>query len=338
MLGTHDRSVCLFVVLAVLLPAQVARSDDIRVMTSGAFTAAYRQLGPQFERATGHRLVTEATTMGTGATSIEARLAAGESVDVVIVDDGALQQWAERGRVVPGTRVPLARSQIGMVVRRGAPKPDIGSVDALRQTLLSARSIAYSASVSGTYLSTELFQRLGVADTVLPRSRRIEGERVAAVVARGEAEIGFQQISELLPEPGVDFVGPLPGEAQKTTVFSAGVAAASRHPVAARQFIDFLASPSSAAAIAKTGLEPIARESVANVARSSPPGDSSARRFDEALQESYEGADEPGAEFVKPQLGQPASRRGSFCRKARTSPICAAVEMKANSVGLTRMV
>ena len=115
------------------------------------------------------------------------------------------------GRVRPGTRVDLARSAIGMAVRRGAPKPDISSVDALTRTLLEAKSIAYSASVSGTYLSTELFQRLGIADRVLPKSRRIEGgERVGAVVARGEAEIGFQQISELLPIDGIDFVGPLP--------------------------------------------------------------------------------------------------------------------------------
>jgi amidase len=252
---------CPLVCLTVLLWAGLACADDIRVMTSGAFTAAYLELCPQFEGATGHHLVTEATSMGTGATSIEARLAAGEAVDVVIVADAALAQLVEKGRILPGTRVPLARSQIGMAVRHGAPKPDIHSVDALKRTLLAAKSIAYSASVSGTYLSTELFQQLGIAEQVLPKSRRIERERVAAVVARGEAEIGFQQISELLPEPGIDFVGPLPAEVQRTTVFSAGVAATARHPAAARQFIEFLASPAAASAIVNSALEPIAGES-----------------------------------------------------------------------------
>jgi molybdate transport system substrate-binding protein len=147
-----------------------------------------------------------------------------------------------------------------MAVRRGAPKPDISSVEALTRTLLEAKSIAYSASVSGKYLSTELFQRLGIADRVLPKSRRIEGERVGAVVARGEAEIGFQQISELLPIAGVDFVGPLPPEVQRVTIVSAGVGAASTNPAAAKSFIDFLATPEASKVIRKTALEPLAVE------------------------------------------------------------------------------
>jgi molybdate transport system substrate-binding protein len=230
-------------------------------MTSGAFTAAYLQLAPEFERATGHRIVTESTSMGTGSTGIAARLERGEAIDVVIVADGELERLTSAGRIRPGTRVDLARSAIGMAVRRGAPRPDISSVDALTRTLLEAKSIAYSASVSGTYLSTELFQRLGVADRVLPKSRRIEGgERVGAVVARGEAEIGFQQISELLPVDGIDVVGPLPAAVQRVTVFSAGVGAASTHPAAARSFIEFLASPAAVGTIRKTSLEPVAVE------------------------------------------------------------------------------
>ncbi len=242
---------------AFLLVASTARADEIKVMTSGAFTAAYLRLAPQFERATGHRLVTEATSAGTGSSSIASRLAGGEAIDVVIVADAALEQLLRDHRIVPGTRVDLARSAIGMAVRKGAPKPDISSVEALRRALLAAKSIAYSASVSGTYLSTELFQRLGIADQVLPKSRRVEGERVAAVVARGEAEIGFQQISELLPEPGIDYVGPLPPGAQKVTVFSAGIGAAARHPDAARSLIAFLASPAAMPAIRESALEPM---------------------------------------------------------------------------------
>jgi molybdate transport system substrate-binding protein len=149
---------------------------------------------------------------------------------------------------------------MGMAVRAGAPKPDISSADALKQTLLQAKSIAYSASVSGDYLTTELVQRLGIAEQVLSRSRRIEGgERVGAVVARGEAEIGFQQISELLPVPGIEHITPLPPELQKVSVFSAGVTANSKDPHAARLLIKFLASPDAAEAITKSGLEPIAK-------------------------------------------------------------------------------
>jgi molybdate transport system substrate-binding protein len=255
----HLRAAAIIIVL--LLTRSGAAADEIKVMTSGAFTAPYLELAPEFERATGHRVVTESTSMGTGPTGIAARLERGEAIDVVIVSDRDLERLTAAGRIRPGSRVDLARSAIGMAVRRGAPRPDISSVDALKRTLLDAKSIAYSASVSGNYVSTELFQRLGIADRVLPKSRRIEGgERVGAVVARGEAEIGFQQISELLPVDGIDFVGPLPAEVQRVTMFSAGVGAASTHPAVARSFIDFLASPAAAGTIRKAALEPVAVE------------------------------------------------------------------------------
>ncbi len=246
----------LFAVLLLLRPSIAA--DEIKVMTSGAFTAAYLELAPAFERSTGHRVVTEATSMGTVDNGIVARLERGETIDVVIVSANDLDELIKAGRVRAGTRVDLARSAIGMAVRRGAPKPDISSVDALRRTLLEASSIAYSASVSGNYLSTELFQKLGIAERVLPKSRRIVGERVGTVVARGEAELGFQQISELLPIEGIDFVGPLPPEVQRVMVVSAGIGSASTHPDAAQHFIDFLASPAAVAAIKKSALETIA--------------------------------------------------------------------------------
>jgi molybdate transport system substrate-binding protein len=248
----------IFAIVLLLTRFGVA-ANEIRVMTSGAFTAAYLELAPEFERATGHRILTEATSMGTGPTGITARLERGEAIDVVIVADADLERLTTMGLIRPGTRVDLARSAIGMAVRHGAPKPDISSIDALRRTLLDAKSIAYSASVSGTYLSTELFKQLGIADRVLPKSRRVEGgERVGAVVARGEAEIGFQQISELLPVDGIDFVGPLPPEVQRVTIFSAGVGAASTNPAVAKSFIDFLASPRAITIIRKTALEAVA--------------------------------------------------------------------------------
>ncbi len=242
----------------LLLVAGAAVGAEIKVMTSGAFTAAYLELKPQFERATQHNIVTLTTSIGTGADSIPERLQRGESVDVVIVDDAALDELIQKGRVLAGSKVPLGRSSIGMAVRAGAPKPDISSVEALKNTLLQAKSIAYSASVSGRYLSGELFPRLGVAGQIAAKSKRITGERVGSVVARGEAEIGFQQVSELLPIEGIDYVGPLPPEVQKITVFSAGVAAGSKGQDAARALIKFLASPSAVPAIIKSGMEPVA--------------------------------------------------------------------------------
>jgi molybdate transport system substrate-binding protein len=162
------------------------------------------------------------------------------------------------GLVLAEGRTTLARSSIAMAVRAGAPKPDLSSIDAVRQTLLAAKSIAYSASVSGQYLTTELYQRLGIADQVLGKSQLITGgERTGAVVARGDAEIAVQQMSELLPVPGIAHITPLPPELQKVAVFSAGVSKSTRDADLARTVIRFLASAEAAPAIAKSGLEPI---------------------------------------------------------------------------------
>lgn len=236
-------------------------TDEIRVMTSGAFTAAYLELLPRLELMTRKKLVTAATSIGTGENSIPNRLRRGEAVDVVIVADAVLVGFIKDGLVLAESYTPLARSAIGVAVRAGAPKPDLSTVDALKRTLLDAKSIAYSASVSGDYLVSELLRRLGIADQVLSKCRRIEGgERVGAVIARGEAEIGFQQISELLPVPGIAHVTPLPPAVQKVSVFSAGVAVSSGDTDAARTVIGFLSSADAAEAITKSGLEPIGKK------------------------------------------------------------------------------
>ena len=233
-------------------------SQDIKVMTSGAFTAAHLALIPLVERFTKKKIVTASTSIGTGENSIPNRLKRGEVVDVVIVADALLRDFIRDGLVLAETYTPLARSTIGMAVRAGAPAPDISTAEALKRTLLQAKSIAYSASVSGQYLTTELYQRLGIADRVMGKSRLIGGGvRVGAVVARGEAEIGFQQISELIPVPGIAHITPLPPEVQKVSLFSAGVAASTTDADLASSVIKFLASPEAAHAIAKSGLEPI---------------------------------------------------------------------------------
>jgi molybdate transport system substrate-binding protein len=250
-----SRTVALFAA-SILFLGGTARAEEIRVMTSGAFTAPYLQLIPEFERATHNKIVTAyGASMGNAPDSIPSRLQRGEPVDIVILAADALDALIKQGKVVPGSRVDLVRSSIGMAVRAGAPMPDISTVDALKRTLLEARSIAYSASASGVYLSHEMFQRLGIADQIRSKCKRIASEPVGAVVARGDAEIGFQQISELLPVPGIDYVGPLPREVQKVTVFSAGVAVGAKQPDAARALIKFLASPAAAPVIKKTGLE-----------------------------------------------------------------------------------
>ena len=251
------------VVVVSCIAARV-HADDVRVMTSGAFTAALLDLKTEFERTTPHKIVVVTTTMGTGETSIENRLKRGEAADVVIVNAEALDDFIKQGTIVPGSRVDVARSAFGMAVRAGAPVPDVSSVDAFKRALLEAKSIAYSASVSGTYLSTELFQRLGIADRVLPKSRRIEGERVGAVIARGDAEVGFQQISELLPVPGITLTGPLPEGVQRVTIFSAGLAARAPSPAAAKALVAFLTSPAALPRIKKSGMEPAVAATLAS--------------------------------------------------------------------------
>jgi len=249
--------------VATLLMARAASAADVHVMISAGFFGVYSELGPAFERTSGHRLVTtRGPSMGDSPEAIPARLARGEPADVVILDGGAADELARRGLVRADSKVELARSLIGMVVRAGAAKPDIGSVEALRSTLLAAKSVAYSDSGSGTYLSTALFPKLGVAEQIAGKSRKVRGppsgEPVAAVVARGEAEIGFQQVSELIHVPGIAFVGTIPAEVQPTTFFAGALTPSARQPEAASALIRFLASPEAAPVISRAGLMPLA--------------------------------------------------------------------------------
>jgi molybdate transport system substrate-binding protein len=246
---------CIPVVLCLLLQAQT-RPVEIVVLTSGTFTAAHLELAGEFERSTMTKVTTATTSMGVGAESIPDRLQRGDPADVVIVAAEALDDLIRNGRVRTGSRVDLGRSRIGMAVRAGAPRPDISSLAALTRTLLNAQSVAISSSVSGDYFTEELFPRLGIAEQMAPKTRRSGGERVGTLITRGEAEIGFQQMSELLPITGIDIVGPLPSEVQRVTVFAAGIAAQSTHPDVARAYIRFLASKDAARAVARTGLEP----------------------------------------------------------------------------------
>jgi predicted neuraminidase/ABC-type molybdate transport system substrate-binding protein len=247
-----------FLLLAGLLVATAATADEIKVVTSGAFTAAYLELVPQFERATGHKVVTAfGPSMGSSPDAIPNRLRRGDPIDVVILAASALDGLIADGKVVRGSRVDLVRSSIGMAVRSGAPKPDISTLDAFVKTLMAARSLAFSSSASGVYFFSELFPRLGITDAMRAKSRMVDSGPAGALVARGEAEIAFQQISELLPVAGIDYVGPLPKEAQRVTVFAAGIVTAARTPAAAKALLEFLASAAADGPIRKSGLEPV---------------------------------------------------------------------------------
>jgi molybdate transport system substrate-binding protein len=241
-----------------LAPAN-ACAQTIKVMSSGGFAAAYKQLAPQFEESAGaHTETVWGPSMGTTSDAIPVRLTRGESADVVIMVRSALDELAKRGEVAKGSQVDLARSRIGMAVRAGGAVPDISSVAALRRALLNARSVAYSDSASGVYISTTLFKRLGIEKEMAIKARQIPAEPVGLVVARGEAEIGFQQMSELLPISGITVVGPIPDEVQEITVFSAGIVVSGKEHEAGRALIRYLASPASCATIKQTGLDPIA--------------------------------------------------------------------------------
>jgi ABC-type molybdate transport system substrate-binding protein len=243
----------------VLLVAAPAAAQEVHVVTSGGFTEAYKLLAPQFERDTHIHVVSAfGASMGATPDAIPNRLKRGEPIDVIILAAPGLDDLIAQGMVDPSTRVDLVRSLIGMAVRTGAPKPDISSVDALKRTLLQAKAIGTSDSASGVYLRTELFPRLGIADQISAKNKIIDArERVGDALARGDIEIGFQQISELKPVPGITIVGSLPEGAQQVTIFSAAIPKGAKSPENARKLIAFLSSPAVASVVEQTGLEPI---------------------------------------------------------------------------------
>ena len=256
-LSVNFRALALGLVSALVLSGS-ASAAEVRVMISGGLAAAYTALVPEFEKATGNKVLTAfGPSMGTTVNAIPMRLERGEPVDVLILVGYALGDLAKKGKVVEGTSVDLVTSAIGIAVKAGAPKPDISSADAVKRALLAAKSVAYSDSASGVYVSTEMFNKLGIADAMKDKARKIPATPVGEIVAHGDAEIGFQQIAELRPVSGIDIVGPLPDGLQSITVFSAGIATGSKEPEAGKALIKFLASPAARDALIKSGLEPI---------------------------------------------------------------------------------
>ena len=246
-------------ILSVFLLTVTAGAAEVRVMISGGLTAAYKVLVPEFERATGHKVLTAyGPSMGTTTNAIPVRLERGEPADVLIMVGYALEDLAKNGKVIAGSSVDLVKSPIGVAVKSGAPKPDISTADAVKRALLAAKTIAYSDSASGVYVSTEMFDKLGIKEAMQGKARKIPATPVGEIVAHGDAEIGFQQMSELKPVEGIDIIGPLPEELQKITIFSAGIANASKEPDAGKTLIKFLASPAARGELIKSGMDPIA--------------------------------------------------------------------------------
>ena len=224
----------------------------IKVLSSLATKEAYLELAPRFENATGHRI---ATTWA-GTVDIMKRMAAGEVYDLLIASASAIDDLIRLGKVAPGSRTDMARTGIGFAVRAGAPRTSIKSGDDLRTALLAAKSVGYSTGPSGVYLAG-LFDRMGIGPQVKAKTKNVaSGLTVGSIVATGEAEIGFQQISELCHVEGIDYIGPLPPDVQHVTVFSCGIHASASESAAAKALVTFLTGPVARPAIENAGLEP----------------------------------------------------------------------------------
>ncbi len=225
--------------------------NTIKVMGSAAIKEAYLELAPLFEKASGHTVI----TTWIGGVDIVKRVTAGEATDMVFQSASAIDGLIALGKIAQGSRSDIATSWVAVSVKAGAPRPDISSGDALKRTLLAAKSIAYSTGPSGVYL-IERFKRMGIAEQIQHKVTQIKGEPVGAAVARGEAEIGFQQMSELLPVPGIDIIGPLSADIQQVTTFSAGIHADTKVADAARELAAFFKAPAAHAIIRAKGMEP----------------------------------------------------------------------------------
>jgi molybdate transport system substrate-binding protein len=242
--------------------AAAASGAELQVLSAGAMRAALQELAPAFEAASGHKLKIEYATAGV----VEQKVAAGDEIDVAILTKPRLDKLVREAKIVGGSTKTLARAQIGVAVKKGATKPDISSVEAFKKALLNAKSVAYldpaSGATSGQHLA-QVFEKLGVVAELTPKTRLVSTSgaqgplRVGETVARGEAEIGLQPISELIEVEGIDVVGPLPAELQSPDlVYDAGSPFFSEQPIAAKALIDFLADPKAAAVYKAKGLKP----------------------------------------------------------------------------------
>jgi molybdate transport system substrate-binding protein len=234
--------------------AAPAGAAEIKVLSAGAYKSVVVAIQPEFEKQTGHKLVIDNDTVG----ALTKRVEDGEAFDMIIVSPGAVDDLIKKGKAVTGTRQTLARVGIGVMVKEGAPKPDISTVDAFKKAVLDAKTVAYidpaSGGSSGIYLAS-LFEKLGIANAVRPKAKLKQGGYVADLIVSGEAEIGIHQISEILPVKGVTLVGPLPAEIQNYTTYAAGLSASARDVEAAKALIQALAGSMAAPVLKSKGMD-----------------------------------------------------------------------------------
>jgi molybdate transport system substrate-binding protein len=242
----------------VLIAAGAPRSAaaaEIKVLTAGAFKQVLLALVPDFEKQTGHKVTVDNDTVG----ALTKRIDGGEAFDLAVLTPAAVNELSNKGKFVAGSRTNLARVGVGVVVKDGTPKPDIGSVEAFKRALLAAKSVAYidpaAGGSSGIYVAG-LLDKLGIAAEVKHKAKLIPGGAVAEHVARGEAELGIHQISEILPVKGVTLVGPLPAEIQNYTVYAAGIGANAKEADAAKALLKALSGPAAADVLKSRGMEP----------------------------------------------------------------------------------
>jgi molybdate transport system substrate-binding protein len=240
------------VALAWSVPA--AKAAEIKVLSAGAMKEVVLAVVPEFEKATGHKVIFANDTAG----ALSRRILGGEAFDVAVITPAVIDDLVSKGKVAAGSRVNLAQVGVGVMVKAGAPAPDISTVDAFKRTLLEAKSVAYidpaSGGSSGIYLAG-LFEKLGIADQIKPKAKLKKGGYVAELLVSGEAELGIHQISEIVPVKGVTLVGPLPKEIQNVTVYAAGMASNAADAEAAKALIKVLAGPSAAAVLTGKGMD-----------------------------------------------------------------------------------
>jgi molybdate transport system substrate-binding protein len=245
-------------ILASAIGAALSSPSDaveLKVLTAGAFKSSVLALTPEYEKASGNKLVIDNETVG----ALVKRVEAGETFDVIVLSPEAIDALTLKGKVAPSSRTDLARVGVGVMVKEGAPKPDISTVDAFKNAVLDAKSVSFinpaSGGSSGIYVA-KLLERLGIADQVKPKEKLKDGGYVADLIASGESELGIHQISEIIPHKGVTLVGPLPAQIQNYTVYAAGIGPGTKYPDAAKAVIATFSGPSAQALFKSKGMEP----------------------------------------------------------------------------------
>jgi molybdate transport system substrate-binding protein len=242
----------LFAVAAIALCSQVAQSAEIRVIAANAVKEGYAELVSDFEKSSGHKVV----TAWAGTVNATKRINDGEVYDLVIIGSDNIDQLIKSEKLAAGSRADFAKTGIAVAVRAGMPKPDISTSDAVKSAVLAANSVVYSAGPSGAYIG-ELLKRLGIAEQVAPKVKQpSSGAEVAAILSRGEADFGFAQVSEFLNVSGLVSLGPLPASVQNFTIYAVGLHVAAPSPDAAKALVKHLKAPEAASAIKKMGMEP----------------------------------------------------------------------------------